>query len=119
MCFLKHIKSQPLSQGKPGPTHPLEKTDSDTEIQVENEFISQPTKSAEWAPKFDKNYFLVSCLNLMNFNSQLLLNLDEVFSISIQKLEQNGQVLDQTHHLLQAQTPLSASNSAQKMTQIQ
>lgn len=29
-------------------------------------------------PIFDSNYFLMNCLGLMNFNSQILKNLDQV-----------------------------------------
>ena len=78
MCFLKHIKNisqDPVYSSQHGKA---EKSESDTENLSSQEMLSNFERKSHFPPVFDSSYFLMNCLGLMNFNSQILKNLDQV-----------------------------------------
>lgn len=80
MCFFKQLANpqshEALSQS-PYKPHP---DDTSAEILTETEFFSIPDKKPKTADKADINLMLLNCLGLMNFNSQMMVAMDQVTS---------------------------------------
>ena len=114
MCFLKHIKNisqDPVYSSKHGKA---EKSESDTENLSSQEMLSNFERKSHFPPVFDSSYFLMNCLGLMNFNSQILKNLDQVLLSIIPEITFDWGVPGRLFQLPAGVNPRKQPNRVQK-----
>jgi hypothetical protein len=102
MCFFKTLPTPPAISSEFDRLHKHFQQDSSEELGTETELGSPCCQKVEVSQVDNMKMMLISCLGMVNLNSQMMNAMDEVISFFTKKLSHAEELLTAGHDMLAA-----------------